>query len=67
MVNLDDYKRKIDTILSNRLGLGDNEPSIRSVHIWLECEWQCTEMEMSEKTLLDNYIDVCASEIISMF
>lgn len=68
MVYLDDYKRKIDIILYNRLEFcGDNDNAIQSVHIWLSCEWQCTDMEMSETELLDNYIDERAKEIISNF
>ena len=68
MVNLDDYKRKIEYILINNLtSFGDNDSLIQFVHTWLHCEWLFSDMTNSDRELLDNHIDECAKEIIGTF
>lgn len=68
MFDMDDYKRKIATIFYYRLhSCGDNNIDIESVHNWLECEFQYTDMLPPEKILLDSYIDEFAKEVLSNF
>lgn len=62
------YKKKIEIILDNRLEYnGDNDKEIEIVHHWLTCEWQGSEMNMSDYLLLSKYIDEVAKEKIKNF
>lgn len=55
---MDEYKKKIERILSNKLASsGDIASAIKETHIWLGAEWLCTDMEMSVCNALHTYID----------
>ena len=55
------YEEKIEVILDNRLefakGAEANIQEIENVKMWLSCEWQCSDMEMSEFNRLNQFID----------
>ena len=55
---MDEYKKKIEIILSNKLASGgDIASAIKETHIWLGAEWLCTDMEMSVCNALHTYSD----------
>lgn len=65
---MDEYKKKIERILSNKLASGEEYVrAVKETHIWLGAEWICTDMEMSVCNALHTYIDECAKEIIRDF
>lgn len=65
---MDEYKQKIERILSNKLEYnGDHKKAIEETHIWLQAEWQGSDMKMDECNELHTYIDECAKEIIRNF
>lgn len=63
---MDEYKKKIERILSNKLESGEEYVrAVKETHIWLGAEWICTDMEMSVCNALHTYIDDCAIDMRS--
>lgn len=61
---MEEYKKKIEIILSNKMASnGDITSAIQETHIWLGAEWICTDMEMSVCNALHTYIDDCAIDM----
>lgn len=62
------YEVKIERILGNKLDYkGDNTKAIIDVKTWLQCEWQCSMIEMEEYVLLCNKVDEIADRMIKAF